>query len=72
MLCDDLEGWDGRWGEREAQEGGDICILTADSHCCTIETNTTFLSNYLPHPKDLYSQPPKLCTFDFSFIVMCT
>ena len=21
-------------GEREAQEEGDICILTADSHCC--------------------------------------
>ena len=39
MLCDDLEGWDGRWGEREAQEGGDICILTADSHCCIAESN---------------------------------
>ena len=26
---------------REAQEGGDICILGADSHCCTAETNTT-------------------------------
>ena len=24
---------------KEAQEGGDICILTADS-CCTAETNT--------------------------------
>ena len=24
MLCDDLEGWDGR--EREAQEGGEIYI----------------------------------------------
>ena len=26
---------------REAQEGGNMCILTADSHCCTAETNTT-------------------------------
>ena len=25
---------------REAQEGGDICIIMADSHCCTAETNT--------------------------------
>ena len=34
-------GW-GRGVEgREAQEGGGICILTADSHCCIAETNTT-------------------------------
>ena len=38
MLCDDLEGKDGKG--REAQEGGTICIITADSHCCTAETNT--------------------------------
>ena len=38
MLCDDLDGWDGQ-GEREVQEIGDICILIADSHCCTEETN---------------------------------
>ena len=37
MLCDDLEGWDGELGGREAQEGGDICILIADLHCCTAE-----------------------------------
>ena len=30
MLCDDLEGWGGEHG-REAQEEGDICILTVDS-----------------------------------------
>ena len=36
------KGWDeGGVGGREAQEGGDICILTADSCCCTAETNTT-------------------------------
>ena len=34
------EGWDGRRA-REAQEGGDICILVADSHCWMAETNTT-------------------------------
>ena len=27
MLCDKLDGWDGVGGEREVQEGGDICIL---------------------------------------------
>ena len=41
VLCDDPEGWDGRRG-REAQEGGDICILVADSHCWMAETKTTF------------------------------
>ena len=40
MLCDDLNGWDARV-RREAQEGGDICILIAASHFCTAETNTT-------------------------------
>ena len=29
MLCDDLEGWDE--SGQEVQEGGDICIHTADS-----------------------------------------
>ena len=31
----------GRGCEREAQEGGDICIHIADSSCCTAETDTT-------------------------------
>ena len=44
MLCDDLEGWD----EEIGWEEGDICILTADSHCCTAETNTPLQSNYPP------------------------
>ena len=39
MLCDDLDGWDGRG--REVQEGGDICIHIADSLHCTAETNKT-------------------------------
>ena len=26
---------------REAEEGDDMCILTADSQCCAAETNTT-------------------------------
>ena len=30
MLCDHPGG---KGGEREGQEGGDICILMADSHC---------------------------------------
>jgi len=27
VLCEDLEGWDGSWGGRESQEGGDICNI---------------------------------------------
>ena len=40
MLCDDLEGWNG-WGGREDPEGGDMCMLRADSHCYRTEMNTT-------------------------------
>ena len=40
VLCDDLEGWDEDESGREAQEGGDICIHTADSLCCAAETST--------------------------------
>ena len=39
-LCDNLEVWDGVGGGREAQEGGDICILIADTCRCMAETNT--------------------------------
>ena len=39
VLCDDLEGWDG--GRRGALKGGDMCIHMTDSHCCTVEINTT-------------------------------
>ena len=42
-------GW-GHW--REAQEGGDTCILIADSHCCTTETNAAFENNYPPVKKN--------------------
>ena len=37
-LCDDLGGWDGGVGRR--LEGVVICILIADSYCCTAESNT--------------------------------
>ena len=30
-------GWE---GEREGQEGGDMCIPMADLCCCMAETNT--------------------------------
>jgi len=43
VLCDDLEGW-GRW--EEVQEGGDIHTHTADSLCCTIETNNVVKQLY--------------------------
>ena len=39
-LCDDLGGTG--WGGREAHDGGDICIHTADSLDCTAKTNTAF------------------------------
>ena len=43
-------GAEGRGGHgREAQEGGDICVLVADSHHCMAETKTTLLSNYPPN-----------------------
>ena len=41
MLCDDPKGGM-KGGGRGAQEEADICILTADLHCCTAETNTIF------------------------------
>ena len=39
MLCDDLERYDCERG-REAQEGRNVCVLTADSRCCTVEIDT--------------------------------
>ena len=33
MHCGDLNG-------KEVQKGGDTCIWTADSFCCTAETNS--------------------------------
>ena len=39
MLCDNLEGEDGV-GWRMVQEGGDICIPTADLCWCLAEANT--------------------------------
>ena len=41
MLCDHLEGLGGVGGGREIHEGGDLCILMVDSHCCMAETNIT-------------------------------
>ena len=38
----------GLGGEWEAPEGGDICLHTADSFCCTAETSTTLSSNSTP------------------------
>ena len=52
MLCGDLDGWDGGWGRREVQEGGDICIRIADSLRFTAETNTTLSGNYTPIKKN--------------------
>ena len=40
VLCYSLEGRDGVRGGREAQEGGGVCILMADSRCCMEEAST--------------------------------
>ena len=40
MLFDYLEGSDGAGNRRGFQEGGDICILVANSCWCMAETNT--------------------------------
>ena len=39
-------GWGGQG--REAREGGDICVLVADSHHCMAETKI-LVSNYPPN-----------------------
>ena len=41
-LCDNLERWDGVGGEREVQEGGVICIPTADLCWYMAETKTIY------------------------------
>ena len=42
----------GGWrGGREVQEGGDIYLHRADSHCSTAETNKTLERNYTPIKK---------------------
>ena len=46
VFCGDLDGCEG--GGKEVQEGGDICVHTADSLCCTAEINTTLQINYTP------------------------
>lgn len=40
-LCSVAPWRGGTLGDRrEVPEGGDLCILVADSHCCTVETGT--------------------------------
>ena len=41
MFCDNLERWDAGGWEGGSRGREYIYILTADSHCCTAETNTT-------------------------------
>ena len=38
--------WWSKWEENLKQR--DICVSTAESLCCTAETNTTLKSNYMP------------------------
>ena len=57
QLCGDLEGW----GGREAQEGGDIGTPTADSRCCTSETNTISFFFFKLYIFLLILQRDKIC-----------
>ena len=38
---------DGSGGGKEIQEGGAVCMHTADPLQCTAETNTTLQGNYI-------------------------
>ena len=40
MLCDNLERWNGMGSRGVVQEGGDIYVLVADTHCYMAEANT--------------------------------
>ena len=40
VLCDELDGYDGGAEWQGGSNGGAICTLIAESHCCTAETNT--------------------------------
>ena len=39
---------------KEAQEGGDRCIIMTDSCCCMAETNTMLQSNFPPIKKNFF------------------
>ena len=41
VLCDNLEGWDGVGGGKEAQEGRDICIHITHSLCFVVYQKLT-------------------------------
>lgn len=49
VFCDNLERWDGEG--KEAQEGGDICVIMTDSRCYMAEPNTMLQSNFQPIKK---------------------
>ena len=54
-----------RWGVgREVQEGTDICILVADSHCCVAEASTILQSNYPPNKKKFLKYFKKSCLLE--------
>ena len=52
MLCGDLNG-------KEIWKRGDLCIHTADSLCCTVESNITLLSSYTLINFFKKQQPPQ-------------
>ena len=65
MLCDELQGWDGGSGRREAHEGGHVHMPIAHSDCCMAETNTALESNYIPTKNKLKTK--KILSLDFRY-----
>ena len=54
-------------GGGETQEGGDIFLHIADSHCCTAKGNETMQSNYIPiKTNKLKKLDSKVSSFCFS------
>lgn len=47
MFCDDLEGWDK--GRGEAQEGGDMCKIMTNLHCCMAENQQNTVKQFSPN-----------------------
>ena len=59
-LCDDLEGWD-QGARRQFNREGIICIHIY-TFCCTAESNTISLSNYIPPQKTPKMKTAKIAT----------
>ena len=60
VLRNNLEAWDGVGGEKEVQEGKDICIPMADS-CLGLTENSKILQSNYPSIKNKLIKNKKIC-----------